>query len=119
VLLTDRFDDVETLRALLGPHLAEGYPSAQFAASLMDTSVRTLARRLAAHGVTYRTVVDELRFEVARDLLQNKSERIGDVASAVGFEDQTHFARMFRRIGGLSPRDFRKSVPWLSKDRSS
>ena len=109
LLLTDSFGYVDTLRALLKPYLAGGYPSAQLAASLMDTSPRTLARRLATSGVTYRAVVDGLRFDSARELLENGDEKIGHVASAVGFNDPAHFARMFRRVGGLSPREFRKA----------
>ena len=35
---------------------------------------------------------------------------VGDVGIATGFSDPTHFARMFRRIGGLSPLEFRKSA---------
>jgi len=110
VLITRNFAYVDTLRALLKPHLAEGYPSAQLASSLMDTSLRTMARRLSAAGSTYRAVVDELRFESAREQLERTSGPIGEIARAVGFDDPAHFARMFRRIGGLSPREFRKAT---------
>ncbi len=110
VLMTRNFDYVDTLRALLKPYLAEGYPSAQLASSLMDTSLRTMARKLSAGGTAYRTLVDDLRFESARKLLERTRKPIGEVASAVGFEDPAHFARMFRRVGGLSPREFRKAT---------
>jgi transcriptional regulator GlxA family with amidase domain len=56
-------------------------------------------------------VVDELRFNEARKLLENSSERVIDVAGAVGFEDPANFGRMFRRVAGLSPREFRRSLP--------
>ena len=76
----------------------------------MGTSSRTMKRRLAVSGTTYRAVVDELRFNEAKELLANTSARVIDVASAVGFDDPSHFARMFRRVGGLSPREFRKTL---------
>ena len=107
LLLTKSFDYVDTLRTMLKPYLSDGYPAASLAASLTDMSVRTLARRLSASGVTYRAVVDEVRFIEAKKLLENSSVRIIDVSGAVGFEDPTHFARMFRRVAGLSPREFR------------
>ena len=110
LVLTRDFDHVDTLRALLEAYLADGYPSARQAASLMGTSVRTLARRLKASGLTYRAVIDEVRFNAAKELLSDTSARISDVASSVGFDDPAHFARMFRRIGGLSPRDFRRAA---------
>ena len=68
-----------------------------------------LARRLAEAGTTYRALVDELRFTEARKLLQAPKARITDAAAAVGFDDPSHFARMFHRIGGISPREFRKA----------
>ena len=107
---TRDLDYVDTLRALLEAYLADGYPSARQAASLMDTSVRTLARKLDASGLTYRAVIDEMRFNAAKELLSDTSARITDVATSVGFDDPAHFARMFRRIGGLSPRDFRRAA---------
>jgi len=66
--------------------------------------------RMLASGTTYRAVVDELRFNEAKNLLENTNERVIDVAGAVGFDDQAHFARMFRRVGGLSPREFRNTL---------
>jgi AraC-like DNA-binding protein len=103
-----RLDYVDTLRALLKAYLSEGYPSARFAASLIDTSERTLARRLSECGLTYGALVDEVRFTMARDLLAKPDARIADVCWAVGFDDQSHFTRMCRRIGGLTPKQIRK-----------
>ena len=76
----------------------------------MDTSVRTLARRLRDCGVTYGALIDQVRFNEARELLQDTDLRITDVGIAVGFDDSTNFARMFRRIGGLSPLQFRRQL---------
>jgi len=63
-----------------------------------------------ASGTTYRAVIDELRFNEAKELLEHTSARVIDVAGAVGFDDPAHFARMFRRVGGLSPREFRNAM---------
>jgi AraC-like DNA-binding protein len=110
LVMADHFDYVGTLRAVLSGYLTEGYPSAKFAASLMNTSTRTLARRLSACDLNYSAVVDEVRFDTARKLLRNPDLKIIDVSEAVGFADQSHFARMFRRIGGLSPENFRTTL---------
>lgn len=108
--LASSFDYMDTLRTLLRPYLSEGYPDALLAASLMDTSVRSLARKLSDSGLSYRTMIDELRFTEARELLKDPAIPIIEVAAAVGFDDPSHFARMFRRIGGICPREFRKSL---------
>jgi AraC-like DNA-binding protein len=109
-VLSKDFDYIDTLRAVLKAYLSEGYPSERIAAELMNTSVRTLTRRLSTHGLTYGALIDELRFNSAKAQLQKPSVRIGDVAQSVGFNDQGDFTRMFRRVGGLSPREFRNAA---------
>ena len=108
LVLSHNFDFINTLRALLKSYLPDGYPSCRFAAKLMNISERTLARRLSTHGITYGALVDEVRFKEAKRLMQKPNAKLGDVAMAVGFYDQSNFTRMFRRIGGLSPKEFYK-----------
>ena len=108
--MTDKLGYADALSLLIRPYLPEGYPRAQLAASLMDTSERTLERRLSESGLTYRAVIDNLRFDEARKLLEQSDAQIIDVAAAVGFDDPANFSRMFRRIGGLSPREFRRTL---------
>jgi len=53
-----------------------------------------------------------LRIERAGRLLQSSPMRIGEVAAAAGFEDSNYFTRQFRRIKGMSPREYRaRSAP--------
>jgi AraC-like DNA-binding protein len=108
--LSENLDLLDTLRTVLKAYLPDGYPSARFAAMLMDVSERTLARRLSAHGLTYGELIDEIRFVEAKRLLQQPGARVEDVGAAVGFVDQSNFARMFRRLGGLSPKEFQKAA---------
>lgn len=109
LVLTKDFSFAETLGTLLHAYLPGGYPSARLAASLMDTSVTTLGRKLADCGTTYRSLVDRVRFKAAKELLETTDMRVTDVGLAIGFDDSSNFARMFRRIGGLSPREFRRA----------
>ena len=109
-VLAGNFDYMDTLRAVLKSYLPDGYPSARFAAELMGVSERTLARRLSACDLRYGALIDEVRFAEAKKLLLKPGARIEDVAMSIGFNDQTNFTRMFRRVGGLSPREFRKAV---------
>ncbi len=101
---------VDRLRAVLRAYLAEGYISQQNAAELMTTSTRTLARRLSAYGLTYGALIDEIRYTLAKEKLSDPKARIGEIAQYVGFRDQGDFTRMFRRVGGLSPKEYRNST---------
>lgn len=109
-VMTENFDYTDTLRVMLRSYLSDGYPTAKFAAELMNVSERTLARKLAAHGLTYGTLLDDVRFKEAKKLLLKPGVRIEDVALSVGFIDQSNFTRMFRRISGQTPREFRKAA---------
>ena len=101
---------VAKLRAILPSYLPDGYPSASFSAELMGISARTLARRLSTQDLTYGSLVDDVRFTRAKELLQNSDQRIGDIALLVGFQDQGNFNRMFRRMSGMSPKQFRMAM---------
>jgi AraC-like DNA-binding protein len=106
---TDRDDYVKRLRGLLQAYLPDGYASQSLAAELMGTSVRTLTRRLSCQGLTYGTLIDDLRVQMVVELLRGSDLPLRYVAQAVGFEDQGDFTRMFRRVSGLTPGRFRRS----------
>jgi AraC-like DNA-binding protein len=101
-------DFITALRLLITSYLPDGYPPAAFAANLLEISERTLARRLADYGVSYGALVDELRFERSKQLLEDPHIKLTEVANSIGFRDQSNFTRMFKRISGMSPLEYRK-----------
>ncbi len=66
----------------------------------------TLRRRLAEEGTTLRRLVRETRMAVARDLLENRAS-VAEAALAVGYASRSHFARGFREVFGMAPREGR------------
>ena len=72
------------------------------------SSTRTLQRRLADEGLSYRDLLDELRYETALDLLQDPENTITEVANLLGYSDPSHFSRAFRRMAGVSPGEYQK-----------
>ena len=103
-----RFDFPGSLKSALQSYLQDGYPDINLAAEIANTSVRTLQRRLAQFGLSYSRLVQQTRFEVAVEMLKDPGIKSLDVASAVGYEDSSHFARAFRRIAGVSPTEYRR-----------
>src|SRR5260370_14691587 len=51
-----------------------------------------------------------LRIEKAQTLLKNRSLRIIDIAESCGFTSQSQFARVFRRVIGVTPRQYRRDT---------
>ena len=63
-----------------------------------------------ATGPSFTEFVSRTRVEKAKDLLLNPNLRISEIAFAAGFQSLGHFARMFKRIVGQSPTDYREQV---------
>jgi AraC family transcriptional regulator len=51
-----------------------------------------------------------LRIERAKTLLERDGSRISEVAATLGFADQSHFTRMFRRLVGITPSGYRNQL---------
>jgi len=66
-----------------------------------------------ATGANYTDFVSRVRLEKAKNLLLNPRYRVSEIAFEVGFKSLTHFNRVFRRIAGESPTEYRKHLPNL------
>jgi len=60
-------------------------------------------------GVTPHYYLMQKRVERAQQLLANSDLTLAEVALAAGFSDQSHLARRFREMLGLTPREYRNS----------
>jgi AraC-like DNA-binding protein/ligand-binding sensor protein len=58
-------------------------------------------------GINFTDYLSRLRIERAKNLLLNPNLRISEIAFEVGFQSLTHFNRVFKRILGQSPTDYR------------
>ncbi len=94
---------VGLLRARMGEDL-----SLADVASAVSCSPFHLSRLFRLHaGDTFVRVFTRLRVEAAKSLLRSGKYSVKEVGSMVGFNDQAYFARVFRRLEGLSPSEFR------------
>jgi len=58
----------------------------------------------------FREYINRLRIDKAKKLLEDPEQKILDVMYVCGFQNQSSFNRIFRRLCGVSPRDYRQSV---------
>jgi AraC-like DNA-binding protein len=61
-------------------------------------------------GINFTDYVSRLRIERAKNLLLNPNLRISEIAFEVGFQSLTHFNRVFKRVLGQSPSDYRLAL---------
>jgi AraC family transcriptional regulator len=80
-------------------------------AALAGVHPAHLARRFQqAHGMSVGEYRRALRIRLACRALAERERPIAEIAAAAGFADQSHFARVFKRVTGQTPRDFRHDL---------
>ncbi|MBP6777930.1 MAG: helix-turn-helix transcriptional regulator, partial [Piscinibacter sp.] len=107
--LAPRDDARASWAALVGQivrHVEGAQLTLKGVAAQFGVSARTIDRRLAAEGVRFGVLCDEVRFERARELLRGRELGVAQVAERLGYRDAANFSRAFRRHAGMSPSEF-------------
>lgn len=60
-------------------------------------------------GVTFTDYLNTLKVEYASSLLTNSNMNIIDISLSAGFDDQSYFTKVFRKIKGVTPKQYRVS----------
>ena len=104
----ERAGIAQDTRVLITQRLPWGAPMTEVAAAL-GLSERTLRRRLAAAGVSYQTLLDEVREALAGSLLGGRATLpVAEVATRLGYADASSFIHAHRRWTGQSPTERRR-----------
>ena len=98
---------LEQVRRLLRTTLVTRHSSAEQVAELLSMNRRTLNRHLNALGTNFQKVVDEIRFEIARQLLEDSEMEIVQIALFLGYSNASAFTRAFRRWSSATPARWR------------
>jgi AraC-like DNA-binding protein len=93
---------VSSLRQWLRGNV-ERSPTAAEAAAALHLHERTLRRRLADAGTSFRAIHDDERAKRATALLKDKRLGIAEIAARLGFSDEREFRRAYKRWTGKLP----------------
>lgn len=92
--------------------LAENYRQQSVVAELIRRSGlprRSFARRFnAATGYTPLAYVQALRIEEAKHMLERTDMSVEDIGVEVGYQDAVSFRRLFKRLAGVTPAEYRR-----------
>jgi AraC-like DNA-binding protein len=107
-----RFPSVDSVlsnqvRTIVERRLLEGDCTYSSAAAMLGMHPRTLQRRLRAEGVTFETIKDGVRRDVALRYLQNSSLPLIRVANILGYSETSALSRSCYRWFSASPRQLR------------
>ena len=74
----------------------------------LNTSERTLNRRLQAEGSSFRDLKSEALANWARLYLDQTDKSVESIAATLGYQDTANFRRAFRKRTGCSPSEYRQ-----------
>lgn len=97
-------------RAVKAALLGGDPPDLPQLARAMGMGARTLQRRLAERGLTFRAVTEEARMDLAAELLAEPRLPLARIAFRLGFSQTSAFHRAFRRHAGTTPGAFRRAL---------
>jgi AraC-like DNA-binding protein len=102
-------DPVAEVRRVLAWKIGNGGTRIEAVARRLATSPRTLQRRLAAGGVSFQELLDDVRKEAAGQRVAHSAMSIGEIAYLLGYSEPGPFHRAFKRWYGETPQAFRKN----------
>ena len=118
LLVKERKEDTTATASIVGAAkkiILEGYNNENFSVSriheelyVSDTYLRKLFKRET--GMTLHAFLIKRRLSKAADLLRNNDYTVRELCYAVGYSDEVHFIRAFKRRYGVPPKQFRKLV---------
>jgi len=113
---------VERVRRELRASLPTDWLTEEEVAARLMISSRVLRLRLAGTGSSFRAIMEELRYETARQYLATSVLEFNDVALLLGYSEASAFTRAFRRWSGAPPSVWRaaqaagRGLPPSSRD---
>ncbi|MBF7729078.1 AraC family transcriptional regulator [Pseudomonas sp. N040] len=105
---------VQQVRQLLLSHPGR-FAEVSVIAEQIGMSERSLRRHLTEENTSYKEILDEVRFSLARQYLSETSLPLQEIAVLLGYTEPGNFTHAFKRWAGISPRLFRDEVRGLAK----
>lgn len=96
------------VRHVINQALTTGDCSIERVASHLAVGKRTLQRQLKSYDTSYKDLLEDVRFDIARRYLQESSGSLTALADMLCYSDLSTFSTAFRQHYGVSPRDWRK-----------
>ncbi|WP_162125640.1 helix-turn-helix transcriptional regulator [Pseudoxanthomonas wuyuanensis] len=102
---------LERTLAYIHEHLCESFTLADLARAACISRFHFARMFRVSVGSSPMEYVLKTRMEAAKRMLVRGDQKIAATAAALGFFDQSHFTRTFRRFTGVSPRAFSRLHP--------
>ena len=104
---------IEKVKSVLLSSVQYQFPDIETVASKLNTSARTLQRYLSKENTNFKAILQNTRFELAKEMLKQNILTISEISYTLGYSDLGNFSRSFKKYTGLSPKKFRMEMNLL------
>jgi AraC-like DNA-binding protein len=101
-------DIVQQVKVAIIDQLPSGNVTDEKISEAVYTSKRSLQRKLNEQGTTFKTILTEVRENLALKYIHDRKLTLTEISFMLGFSEMSSFSRAFKRWTGESPKEFRK-----------
>ncbi len=101
-------DILAQVKQMIMQNLAQDQVRLGSIAAALQITPRTLQRKLSDAGASFQQILDQTRFQLARDYLQQAHLTLTDIAFLLGYQEQSSFNHAFKEWSGLNPGQYRE-----------
>lgn len=99
------------LKEMIQDHIDTSLTLKELSQSL-DINASYLSREFSKHfgNLSFAEYIQQQRIEKAIQLMKDPQHSLTEIAYLTGFSDQSHFTRIFKKLKGESPNNYRKNL---------
>lgn len=110
---------VATIRNFIKRHAHEDLSLERVAAEV-DRNPFYVSKLFKSHfGLNYIDYLTECRMETAKQLMQDPEKSLKEITFEIGYRDPNYFSRVFKKVVGDSPTDYRRSLLRRAEEKQS
>ena len=107
--ITKHYEYVDFIKTYIAEHYQQTVSLTEIA-EIAHVSPSHLSRLFSKEvGINFRTYLMEYRIHQAAKIFQEKPFKCAEVAKLVGYEDYFQFSKIFKKVMGISPREYQKN----------
>lgn len=108
-------NEIESPKSDFVKYINNNFQNSELTMVLVSSETGVSQRRITNEiqnqfGCNFKTYINRLRLNESKRLLLNKDLNIGEIAFKVGFNNQSHFNRVFKSEFQISPTEYRDKL---------
>jgi AraC-like DNA-binding protein len=85
------------------------FPDVEMVAEKLQQSTRSLRRHLTAEHTSYKDILDEVRFSLAKQYLSETQLPLQEIATLLAYSEPGNFTHAFKRWASMPPTEYRQT----------